>query len=267
MKLSSGICSLLMFVGVTAAQGQVIFSQDFSSSATVSSYASASSPSSGQFNAISTSGSGTVVSISSGALSFARSGSNAGAFSRTTDFSPTPIAILYKFDVSVTGNSAATTNVAAFQVGSGFGTTNSAEANANVHSRVGVNFTSTVGSFSLRNIGSGTNSSNLSGTQTLRWYINNTGSSMNYTGPDSSTYSLANDTAQLWAGNARIFASISATTPSQSLTDLKFAFSDGSGTILIDNISISAIPEPSSFAVIASGFALACVASKRRRNS
>jgi len=94
-----------------ASDGAVIFSQDFSANNTLATYVNATTPSSGQFNAISSSGAGTVVSVTSGVLTFARTG-NAGTFSRTTDFSPTPTAIIYQFDLNISGNSTATTTAA-----------------------------------------------------------------------------------------------------------------------------------------------------------
>src|SRR5438128_2532075 len=112
-----------MIAAAGAARGTLIFDQNFNSSGTVSDYVSA-TPDSHQFNAISSSGAGTVVSISGGALSYART-ANAGSFSRTTDFSPTPDTLVYQLDLSVSGNSTATTSAAIFQVGSAYGTANS----------------------------------------------------------------------------------------------------------------------------------------------
>ncbi|HXH20054.1 MAG TPA: choice-of-anchor D domain-containing protein [Chitinophagales bacterium] len=220
-----------------------LFQQDFSSSTTYTDYVNA-SPNSGQWNAIGTSGAGTVISINtttSNKLRYARTG-NAGSYSRTSDFSGPPSSLLYRLDLAISGNSAAQTTAAVFQVGSGFGTANSAEANANVHSRFGVNWTATTGQFSLRDIGGGSNSSNFSGTQTVFWAINNSGGSLTYKAPDGTNESIANDTWDLWIGNSKAFNDISATTSTQTLPDLKFAFTAGTGTIDIDNILIDPIP-------------------------
>jgi hypothetical protein len=213
-----------------------IFQQDFSSSSTVSDYVYA-SPGIGQFNAISTSGAGTVASITSNKLRFVRTAANAGSFSRTTDFSPTPVALIYTFQLSVSGNSAATTTAAVWQLGSGYGTANSSEAPANTHSRIGLNLTATNGQFSLRNIGVG-NTGNYTGEQNITWVINNSGSTLNYKAPDGSNESVADDRVDLWIGTTRESNDIGITTASQNLTDLKFVFDDGSATIDIDNIKI-----------------------------
>jgi hypothetical protein len=225
----------------------VIFSQDFSSSSIVSDYVNA-APNSGQWNAISTSGGGTTVSINSGALQYART-TSAGSFSRTTDFSPTPTAVVYKFDLSVSGNSVAQTSAAVWQIGSGFGTANSAEAIAQAHSRFAIDFTATPGTFTIHEI-NGATSANLSGVQSLMWVINNTGGSLSYVGADNQATVVANDTWDIWAGTTLIFDDKAATTTSQTLTDLKFAFTAGSGSITMDNFSIEAVPEPAEWGAI-----------------
>lgn len=240
------ICAALMTFATTS-WGQ-LFTQDFSSSSTVSSYVNSSSPNNGQFNAIGTSGSGVVITINSGKLRFARATANAGAFSRTTDFSGPPTSLIYKFDIQMSGNSSATTSVAVLQVGSGFGTANSAESNANTHSRVGINTTSTAGTFSFRDLGGSANSSNLSGSQSITWVINNSGSTLTYLAPDGTYESVANDTWDLWAGTTRLFNDIAAQTTTQTLADIKFAITTGTATIDFDNIVIDPIPSAPSAA-------------------
>ncbi len=220
-----------------------LFQQNFSSSTVVADYVNA-APSNGQFNAIGSSGAGTILSINttgSNKLRFARTG-NAGSYSRTTDFSPTPTSLMYRFDLTVSGNSVAQTTAAVWQVGSGFGTANSGEANANVHSRIGLNWTNTAGQFSIRNLGTSVNSANYSGTQTITWVINNSGATLIYKAPDGTYETVGDDVADLWVGTTKEFDEIAATTSTQSLTDLKFVFTAGTGTVDIDNILIDQIP-------------------------
>src|SRR5262245_6063290 len=82
--------------------GAPLFSQYFQSSSSVASYVSA-TPNNGQFNAIGTSNANTVVSITSGQLTYDRNttATSVGTFSRTTDFSPTPLSLNYQFDLTV----------------------------------------------------------------------------------------------------------------------------------------------------------------------
>lgn len=254
----------LLTVGVictTSSHAAVIFSQNFNSSSTVSDYVSG-TPTTGQFNAIGSSGAGTTVNIAAGALAYTRTGSSVGSFSRTSDFPTIPEAITYQFDMTVSGNSSPTTTAAVFQVGSGFGTANAAETNAAVYARFGINLGETDGQFALRNISTSTNSSLFSGTQSIFWVLNNSGSSIEYTAPDSVSTTIANDTADLWVGNTKVFNGLAVLTAGQTMADLKFAFSGGSGTISIDNMVITKIPEPA--AVLPGSLGLLILLRRRR---
>jgi hypothetical protein len=183
----------------------VLFKQDFSSSTTVSSYVNLNTPSTGQFNGI-TSSTGSAVSITGNALRFARNTGGASSFSRTTDFSPLPKTLSYKFTVSVT-NSAATTNAAVFQVGSGMTTSNAAAASGNTYGRFAINFGATSNTFTIRNMTNGTTSNvpvapaPFSGTQEITWTLNNTGATISYVAPDGSVETLANDRMDIYHGN------------------------------------------------------------------
>jgi len=253
---------LVIFLAVVSTDAQVIFSQNFSST-TLSDYIST-TPDSGQWNAIGSSGAGVTLSVSGNNLSYTRSAANVGSFSRTTDFSPAPAALEYIFDLSVSGNTSATTSAAVWQIGSFFSTNNSAEINADVYARFALNFTATDGTFVIRDITNGTNSASFSGTQTIMWVLNNSGSSVSYINPSATGSSLANDTADLWIGTTLVFDDVAVQTADQILTDLKFAFSAGSGTITMDNFSITAIPEPSTYAFFGGLAVLGLVARRRK---
>ena len=166
--------------------------------------------------------------------------------------------MIYKFDMQMSGNSVSQTTAAVFQVGSGFTTANNAEANSATHSRVAVNVTATGGSFQLRDMVASANSSNLSGSQSITWVINNSGSTLTYKAPDGTYETVANDTFDLWAGTTRIFNEAAATTTTQTLSDIKFMFTAGTATIDIDNIVIDPIPSapatPTASSVSSSGF-------------
>lgn len=238
----AALACLLIASGSAKAQ---LFQQNFESSTNVSDYVNAAAPNNGQFNAISTSGAGTTVSINTvsgnNVLQYTRAGANAGSFSRTTDFSPTPTTLKYQVDVAVTGNTAAQTTAATFQVGSGFGTANSTEANASTYARFAINLSATNGNFSVRDISSATNSAEFSGTQRITWILNNSGSTLSYTAPDCSTQTVNNDTADVYVGNTLVFDNVAVLTATQTITDLKFVYSAGSGTIRLDNFLINPI--------------------------
>jgi len=234
----TGLLALMMMLSHEG-WGQLLI-QDFSSSSTVSDYVST-TPNNTQFNAISSSGAGTTVSIVGEKLSFARTG-NAGSFSRTTDFDPVPTTLQYKVTISVSGNTVAQTTAAVFQVGSGFGTANSAEANASTYARFGINFTATNGTWTIRDVTGGTNSSDLTGSQDITWVLNNSGAGLTYLSPANTYETIDNDKADIWAGTTRLFNDVSIQTTTQTIADLKFAFTAGSGTITVDNFLIDPIP-------------------------
>ncbi|MES2764521.1 MAG: T9SS type A sorting domain-containing protein [Bacteroidota bacterium] len=238
------IVSCIIFTcAASLTQGQTTYvSQDFSSSTTVGDYANSTSPNSGQFNFISNGGGS--VAISDGELEFVKSVSGGGVLARSTDFSPVPSVLLVQFDLTVPTSAAVQTTAARFSIGQNFTSSTAAPANGDIHSVLGVNFVGTSGGFSLRNIGSGTNSATFTGQRTIRWYINNSGSTYTYTAPDGTTETLANDAADIYVGTTRVFNEVAATTATVALTDFKFTFNGGSGavngSIKIDNISITA---------------------------
>ncbi|MGH8046616.1 MAG: hypothetical protein ACREKL_05180 [Chthoniobacterales bacterium] len=249
-----------------------LFSQDFSSSTTVSNYVSASSPTTGQFNAISTSGAAKAWTINTSpdnSLQLASTGGNAAYSSRTTDFSITPLIVAYTMELQWVSSSTALTSSTQFFLGSGFGTGNSAETNANTYAKFGLNTTASNG-FVVRDISGSTNGATTfaAGTYTVSWYLNNSGASATYLAPDGSTESLANDTWDIWVGTSKQLNDRAVTTTTQSITDFKLG-SDGNGTYTyrLDDISIVAIPEPREVAIAIMGLLGVLIFVHRRRNA
>lgn len=222
-----------------------LFQQTFGSSTTVSDYVNA-TPSNGQWNAIATSGVNVVISINTGGsnnkLRYARTGGNSGNYARTANFSPTPGTLMYRFDLTLSGNSAATTTAALLQLGSGFSTANTAEAAGNVHNRIGLNITATAGEFQVRDVAGGTNSASFSGTQTVLWVTNNSGAAINYRAPDGTQEALADDRFDVWVGTTKVFNEGNAQTATQSLSNIKLVFNNGTGTFDFDNFLIDPVP-------------------------
>lgn len=227
-----------------------LFGQQFDSSSVLTDYID-SNPDNTRFNSIGGTGAGTVAGINAGKLRFDRTANaDNGYFSRTKDFSPLPAVIQYRFDLTVSGNTTGTTQqkVALFQVGSGFTTVNNAltgtpvENNALVHSRIGIDFGLTPGQFSMRDIGAAVSSATFSGTQTITWIINHATQHIYYTAPNGTSAQLAANKSDLWVGTVKVFSGIAAVTSTQQLSDLKFAFTAGTGIIDIDNMVMTDFP-------------------------
>ena len=231
------IFSTLLTSGLYNAQN--VFSQNFNSSTTLTDYvASPASGTSNKFDGITSSGAGTTWSVTANNLTVNRTG-NAGSFTRlSTTGTTTGQALWIEFDLSV-ASSTTTTNAGTLYVGDAFSATqNSGPTASSVNSRLGINFTTTSGNFTLRNITAGTNSGTLSGVQKITWVINNTGSSLTYTAPDGSTETVQSNFADVWTGTTKTFDEIAATTNGIALRDFKFVISNGTGGITFDNFYI-----------------------------
>lgn len=231
------IFSTLLTSGLYNAQN--VFSQNFNSSTTLTDYVeSPASGTSNKFDGITSSGAGTTWSVAANNLTVTRGTANAGSFTRiSTTGTTTGQALWIEFDLSV-ASSTTTTNAGTLYVGTGYSNANSGPANTSTHSRLGINFTTTSGNFTLRNITAGTNSGTLSGVQKITWVINNTGSSLTYTAPDGSTETVQSNFADVWTGTTRTFNEIGATTNGVVLRDFKFVISNGTGGITFDNFYI-----------------------------
>ncbi|KMQ71935.1 hypothetical protein [Chryseobacterium koreense] len=223
---------------------QTTFSQDFSSSTTVSDYVT--TPAAGtsdKFDGISTSGSGVSWSAAGNNLKVTRGTANAGSLTRMKVLGTTPTAMSIVFDLSVSATLAQTT-AATFYVGDGLTTANTGPANANSNSRLGVSLTTTDGNFTLRNIVGSANSAVLSGVQKISWMINSGTTDMSYTAPDGTTKTLVAGKSDVWAGNTIVFDGMAATTSTVPLNDFKYVFSAGTGSMTMDNFVIKPLVDP-----------------------
>lgn len=229
------------FFSIAAAYGahaEILFEQDFSSSGSISPYVSQ-NPNGGQWNAI-----GGNADIYNGSLRFSHSGSSSTAFfARTSDFSPAPPILIYRFDLSVTPSST-TTTAAKWQVGTGFSGSGSSETSG-VAAEVGLNFASG-GGFSLRYLGqsSSPNGTVMSTPQSITWVINNSDSSYSYLGPNNLTQTVDAGHWDLWEGWLRIFDEKPLSANAGAMTDLKFVFDHGTGSVQMDNFRLETVPEP-----------------------
>ncbi len=238
IDMKQTICTIF-FVLITSytALSQLLI-QDFSSSSVIADYVSA-SPDNGQFTEITSSGSGSSVAIVSGKLELARTSGNGCFITRTADFSPEPTLLKIVFDLAVPTVTTPQVSGAILRIGSGFTNGTGIPANTSVHTRIGINLTSS-DNFQLRNIASSTNSASFSGEQPVTWWINNSGSTQSYMAPDGSIQTVANDKSDVWVENSIVFNEMNPATGSVSLTDLKLNYIDGFGTITFDNFSFSA---------------------------
>jgi hypothetical protein len=246
------ITAASLCAGLLNSAADVIFSQDFSAGPPISQYVG-SPPNDHQFDTINWSGG--TGGIVNNALQFTHNGTSSSWFARTTPFSPTPSAVIYSFDLSVSDNIQAQPTTAVWQVGSGFHTSSGAEQTSLVHSRIGIGFNASAGSYNLLDMNG--NSVSESGNKAITWVINNSGVDLTYLGPDNKSYTLADDSYDLWADNSEVFHNVHSSAPTRPLSNIKFTFDGGYGTIRMDNINVRTVqpvPEPTATGLIAIGF-------------
>ena len=240
--------SLFFYLPIVAT-AQVLFTQDFNSSTTLSTYIGSGS---NQFDFIGVNATGSSsVYASSNRLNLQRNVNNV-AFARTTDLaSPAPNVLKIKFKFLATFGAAASPlgTQAVVYVGSDLvgaaNTTGELANNASRHSSFGLTIAGS-NLFYVRELTGFTYSNGgttpYTGQQEITWFINNSGAEISYSDPAGGSSILANDVADLWVGTTRIFTIISpAAGADKPLTDFKVLFSNSNGNsaIAFDDIEIS----------------------------
>ncbi|MDO1451655.1 T9SS type A sorting domain-containing protein [Rhodocytophaga aerolata] len=156
---------------------------------------------------------------------------------RSRDFIPAPTAAIIRFDLSVM--SAAIQNDAAqLMLGNGFsddGTRN----DASTASRLRFNLTSGNVTLTLPD-GTATTSPTAHNTK-IWWVVNRSGGTLTYTGPNSSTNTIASGTTDLWVGTNKRSASMKST--AITLSEVKMVFDQGNGSIALKNLQINPIAQ------------------------
>ncbi len=228
-----------------------IFVQDFNSSTNFADYFNATSPSANQFNDISTEQYGGSWSIVSGALNLQRAdpttiadSTQAGAgFMRFTDFPGAPEVLKIEFDLSVNYISTYT-DLAGMRIGD---FTTQSDYSGSIPS-VSTSFEMIIkggGQDLFRFRINGTNSSTYAADGTavhVIWYMNASGSSVNYVGPDNNTHTLDDLRNSLWIGSTLLFDNVqrSSVFGSTDLTDLYFrATTTQEAVFQFDNFTVS----------------------------
>lgn len=221
-------------------------------------------------------------SISGGALQAQRTATSGGggAAARSTDLNMTDFGyVQLSFNaIDITTADASNTQTIGFYIGNSLlGTTSGTPTNSNVYARFGIQLSNaSTEAWTVRDMTNAvTFGTTYTGAQTITFVFNNTGSSMSYSlGSSINSATLANDSFDLWVGNTRAFASSTVQTPSMgsgTITDFKLlvgAGGSGLGTAQFDNLtisSISAVPEPSTYAAILGGIVLAGAIWHRRQ--
>jgi hypothetical protein len=223
-----------------------LFEQNFQASTSVSDYWNAASPMGCQFNDISKDVNGGTWSINgSGQLQLVRSGGaspdNGAGFTRYTNFAATPTVLKVKFDLGASGTSSQN-DLMILDIGaiSGWTDYNSGTPSASTFGRLNIDGSGTNIKFEMNGTQSAAYAAN--GTMyAVTYYLNKSGTTQNYTGPDGSAKTIGANNVSLWVGTVCLFDNVVALNgASSALTDLRvrFQFAD-SHTWKFDNFVIT----------------------------
>lgn len=232
--------------------GAEVLNQNFSGSTAVASYYNASAPTTGQFNDISAEATGGTWSINgSGQLQIVRAGSyastNGAGFMRWSDFSGPPTVLHVAFDFGVALNSWQNDSMS-LEIGkySGFADYNNWPTTADTFLKLNVDgASSNTIRFESNSVSSGTYAANGS-LYHLEIFLNKSGSTKTYRGPDATVKTLDNNRYSFWVGTTCVFDNLAAGNGSSSaLSDLRFRLPTGdNGTWLFDNFLVKDVLPP-----------------------
>ena len=224
------------------------FSQDFSSSASVSTYVNASSPSSGQFNDVGQEGSGGTWSIVDGRLQLMRtgvSGADAGAgLERWTDVAPGATTLTVRFHVGVSSwtNSPYQNNALCAEVG---------HYTAHIDYSSGGALTNVFASLCVDGKGpgllafetGGVSSANMAADGTMYpvvYLLNRSAASASYRGPDGTSRTLGPNRVAVWIGTAGPVEAAAANGSTSALSDFRLRWSSpDNGIWQVDNFVVT----------------------------
>ncbi len=208
------------------------FSNTNSSDAT---YVNSSSPSNSQITWFSTNAATATFGVASGVMNMTRPGTGTTYWIRNADFSSTN-SLMLRFDYNVTAASGTSTSAVTWYAGDGFSNANSTPSTA--HSAFNLAISSTTGP-AWRPHTSGTG---ITGSATILWVINNSGSTMTYKAPDGTYETVANDTWDVWAGTTKYQNDVAAASAATPLANIAFRSAGGNASHTFDNILADPIP-------------------------
>jgi hypothetical protein len=202
------------------------------------------SPTPGRWQSLAVSSDRSRISSDDHALSVALSAGDQASFSRTADLMPAPSALLCRFNITVSDLGAATAMSQVLRVGWDFETSNRDEADAHTFARLGLVASAGSRSFQLRDF-VGDTSPPLNGTQAVTWALNHSGAVISYAAPNGTVERIGNDRMDVWVGREKIFDDVAVMNSNGRMTDLKWYWSQGSGSTRFDRFEIRTLDDAS----------------------
>jgi hypothetical protein len=249
MKKTLLFSALAFCFGINANGQTTLFTQDFAAGGAVADYIDGTNANKFD-NIVSGNNTNAAISITNNALRLVKTGAFNGGANTFYAIRSTAIGsgsnldvVQYKFDYTVTNYTTISTSGTPnyhFLVGSSITTDPAA---TNFHSKVTITHTNTTTAPFTWYIASNNTSNTLySGTQTITLIANNSNSNRNYTAPDGSSATVADDTYDIWVGNVLEVNDQAANKIGDVLSKFKFALPANTlaATFDIDNISVVA---------------------------
>lgn len=244
----------ILLVGNLSKAQTVYFTQDFSSSTNVSDYSGTSATKRNNFNSIAVSGNATM-SIVDGKLRFAKTNVSDGSVNRSgfvknSQFNGMPASgasfLKVSAEVTISGNNANVPTGFMFTLGEVTGAPGGPSL-AVTHSNFYLNPTKNEGEFKVATP-TQTADGTFSGTQTIIWYVNNSGGPVGYTDPTGNISTLGDDASDIWLVNqngaaVQVINEDPAYTPTINLSSYKLSNNPNFTAVIdIDNIVLSEEP-------------------------
>ncbi|GHB93430.1 hypothetical protein [Cerasicoccus arenae] len=237
-------CALAL-LGTNAMHASIVLQQDFSTFTSVGSYVHITAPNSGEFNDISAEADGGNWSITYGQLKIDRAGSyastNGAGFMRWTDLDGAPSKLHVAVDFGATLDSYQN-NSLSIEIGkfTAFSDYNNWPTSNDIFLQFNVDGAgSDLMRFESNSVSSSTYASDGS-LYHLEFFLNKSGSSTTYTGPDGTVKTLDDSKYAFWVGTTCVHDNLTANNGANStLSDFRVRFSTGeSGTWFFDNLVI-----------------------------
>lgn len=195
-----------------------------------------------RWEALAVSSSRSGIASQAGALIVRLAPGDRASFSRAADLAPAPEAVLCRFNLAVSHDGDADFTAQVLRTGWSFGTSNDDEADAHTYAKLGV--AADAAGFLLRDLVGGRTSAAYRGTQAVTWALNNSGAARSYAAPNGTVESVGNDRMDVWVGRDKVFDDIAALNPEGRITDLKWFWSEGSGSTRFDRFELRTLEEP-----------------------
>lgn len=234
------ILFLAIAFGAVNAHAQV-FKQDFEKSKKLNAYYS-NKPDNSQFNLIEATGT-SIAAIKDGKLKLAKTaaGNDRPYLLRTTPLDASSQFLALSFTMSAKAQGDATSYLA-------FGSEyeESPLPDDVPKSYVRLLFHLLSDGFSIRNSNQGVDGPNkYTGEQKIMFVMNHSGKTQNYTAPDGSAQTLANDRWDLWVGNTQEFDEAACTNTNRKIDNLKFSLLSSISEVTLDDIEIKDLAKQS----------------------